>query len=131
MKNSADPRRPARPSLRRAAPLLVVLAGVPLAGCQSLDNYFARHKATSSGPAVSGSNARPAPVDMAAAAVVRGQTLENQGLYEQALAEFESAIATNPRMTVAYLGAGDIYREKGDYVQAERRYAAAAQIEPK
>jgi tetratricopeptide (TPR) repeat protein len=34
-------------------------------------------------------------------------------------------------MTVAYLGAGDIYREKGDYTSAERRYAAAAQIDPK
>src|SRR5262245_1739569 len=100
MKNLADSRRPA-PSRRWAAPLLLVLAGVPLEGCQTLDNYFTKHKAMPS-TAVSGS-ARPAPIDIAAAAVVRGQTLESQGQYEQALAEFENAIATNPRMTVAYL----------------------------
>src|SRR4051812_44479123 len=98
MKNHADPRRPARPSRRRSAPILALLVGAPLVGCQSLDNYFTSHKAASSGTAVSSNNARPAAIDIASAAVVRGQSLENQGQYEQALAEFESAIATNPRM---------------------------------
>jgi tetratricopeptide (TPR) repeat protein len=101
-------------------------------GCQSLDNYFAKKRAAS-GPAVTSSNngRAPAITDIAAASVMRGQTLENQGNYEQALAEFEKAIATNPRMTVAYMGAGDIYRQKGDYQNAEQRYASAAQLEPK
>jgi len=53
-----------------------------------------------------------------AAAVLHAQSLENSGQYENALVEFEKAIATNPRMTVAYLGAGDIYRQKGDYKKA-------------
>ncbi len=44
--------------------------------------------------------------------------------------EFERAIEINPRLTNAYLGAGDIYREQGDYTTAETRYAAAAQLEP-
>jgi tetratricopeptide (TPR) repeat protein len=102
-------------------------------GCQSLDNYFAKKRDRSgTTTATAANNGRPPAItDIASASVMRAQTFENQGNYEQALAEFEKAIATNPRMTVAYLGAGDIYRQKGDYQTAEQRYGAAAQIEPK
>jgi tetratricopeptide (TPR) repeat protein len=63
-------------------------------------------------------------------AVARAEMLRRQGYLDQALAEFERAIATNPKLTVAYMGAGDIYRERGDYNMAERRFGSAAQIEP-
>jgi tetratricopeptide (TPR) repeat protein len=56
--------------------------------------------------------------------------LRRQGSLDDALAEFERAIATNPKLTVAYMGAGDIYREKGDYPMAVERYGKAAEIEP-
>lgn len=62
--------------------------------------------------------------------VERATTLQSQGLIEDALREFEKAIEVNPRLTVAYMGAGDIYREKGDYANAEKRYASAADLEP-
>ncbi|MBX3384059.1 MAG: tetratricopeptide repeat protein [Phycisphaeraceae bacterium] len=69
--------------------------------------------------------------DAGQANVARGQELSSQGQYEAALREFERAIESNPRLTVAYLGAGDIYRQRGDYDSAEKRYAKAAEIEPR
>lgn len=70
-------------------------------------------------------------VDAAAIeSVTRAEMLKAEGDLNAALAEFERAIEVNPRLTVAYLGAGDIYRERGDYPEAERRYAQAARTEP-
>lgn len=62
--------------------------------------------------------------------VAQAQVLLQQGFVDQALVEFEKAIEVNPKLTVAYLGAGDIYRQKGDFVSAEKRYRAAAELEP-
>lgn len=74
---------------------------------------------------------QPTPEQEAATQARRGRILKEQGLAEQALREFEKAIENNPKLTVAYLGAGDIYRERGDYPAAEERYARAAELEPK
>ena len=64
-------------------------------------------------------------------AVARAQSLQLQGQYDEALNEFERAIESNPRLTTAYMGAGDIYRQRGDYDTAQQRYGAAAKIEPR
>jgi tetratricopeptide (TPR) repeat protein len=84
-----------------------------------------------------GSSGAAPPVQAAPAEVVPGQAnvaratvLQSQGFADQALAEFEKAIEINPKLTVAYLGAGDIYRQRGDYASAEKRYRAAAGLEP-
>lgn len=63
--------------------------------------------------------------------VEKAQTLQSQGLIEEALREFEKAIEINPKLTVAYMGAGDIHRQRGDYGAAEHNYATAAQLEPR
>lgn len=112
-------------NFRRLAPAVLALTGC-IGGCG--DWYRAR-------PAESGEANVPAaqklgPADLADDSVSRAKSLKDQGLTEQALAEFERAIENNPRLTVAYLGAGDIYRERGDYNSAETRYAKAAEIEP-
>lgn len=81
---------------------------------------------------------RPPPITMTVSdpnrasndSVSRAEMLRRQGFTDQALAEFERAIASNPRLTVAYMGAGDIYRERGDYTPAEQRYGKAAELEP-
>lgn len=73
---------------------------------------------------------RTAEKTAATEAVAKGRELTMLGSYDDALREFEKAIAINPRMTVAYLGAGDIYVEKGEYQQAEAHFAEAARVEP-
>lgn len=67
----------------------------------------------------------------ASESVTRAEMLKAEGDINAALVEFERAIEVNPNMTVAYLGAGDIYRERGDYPEAEKRYARAADLEPR
>jgi tetratricopeptide (TPR) repeat protein len=63
-------------------------------------------------------------------AVDLGSRLKEQGLFDQALREFERAIEINPTMTTAYMGAGDIYRERGDYNSAEVKYREAVRTAP-
>jgi len=108
---------------------LVLVAA--LAGCANRDSTARRQ-----GPAFSTGRAprvdvAAAPSALTAEALVRAEAYRHEGDLDRALAEFERVIDTNPLMTVAYLGAGDIYREKGDFVAAEQRYAAAAKIEPR
>lgn len=108
-----------------------IIALVLLAGAAGCENWNANR-------ADSGSPSRPAApttadksaVEEIPDPVTRAQALKDQGNAQQALLEFERVIETNPRLTVAYLGAGDIYRERGDYNTAESRYAKAAEIEP-
>ncbi len=66
----------------------------------------------------------------ASEAVGRAQSLRRQGLHESALAELRRAVAINPKLTTAYIGMGDIYRETGDYAHAEASYRKAAEVEP-
>lgn len=75
---------------------------------------------------------KPAGPAMSAAeqAMAAGNSLAQAGKLAEARAEFERAIAINPTLTVAYLGAGDIDRRQGDYKSAEKRYSKAAELEP-
>jgi tetratricopeptide (TPR) repeat protein len=70
------------------------------------------------------------PKEAAILSVKKANQYLADGRSDDALAEFERAIESNPTLTVAFMGAGDIYREKGDYSSAEQRYGKAAQIEP-
>ncbi|MBI1190251.1 MAG: tetratricopeptide repeat protein [Tepidisphaera sp.] len=130
-----------RVSTRRVGSLVAGCAMIAAAlgpGCQSLDSVVYRKKATVA-PEYNGKEAvvTPAGVDkpMPSAAagqdsVSKAQSLLAKGDKDAALMEFEKAIEVNPTLTVAYLGAGDIYREKGDYGSAEKNYGKAADLEP-
>lgn len=76
--------------------------------------------------------ARPvAPtVSEAQQAMVRARILAEQGLDQIALAEFERAIAINPKLTPAYIGMGEIHKKSGDLNKAEQAYGKAAEVEP-
>jgi len=60
----------------------------------------------------------------------RAEALARAGSLDAALELFERAIERNPELSPAYVGAGDVYRQRGDYSQAERRYAKAVELEP-
>jgi tetratricopeptide (TPR) repeat protein len=82
------------------------------------------------GRANSSTRAAPRNSVRATEAADLGSRLKDQGLLDQALREFERAIEINPTMTTAYMGAGDIYRERGDYNAAEEHYADAVKTAP-
>jgi len=74
---------------------------------------------------------RPIRDEQAEFAAAKGLALAKTGDYSAALAQFERAIAINPRLTIAYIGVGDIHRQQGDYDAAERSYSEAASLEPR
>jgi tetratricopeptide (TPR) repeat protein len=116
---------------------VAVLLGL-LGGCRALDDTAGLNnpkievaKANDGrAPVVGEAGLDPADTGQGEDRVAKARQLQMAGQTDAALAEFERAIAVNPRLTTAYLGAGDIYREKGDFTQAEARYGKAAEIEP-
>lgn len=110
--------------------LAIIASSFLLAGCSSPDTG---RSAGASRPASNGSrNAAPVELDMSATeAIVRAEGARRQGDLDRALLEFERVIETNPLMTVAYIGAGDIYSEQGNFEMAEKRYGTAAKVEPR
>lgn len=106
------------------------LCTVLLIGCSNTQNNLPGGVMTGNRPSgVQG--ARPVLDSYATEALVTAEGLRHSGKLDEALAEFERVIETNPLMTVAYMGAGDIYLEQGDFSSAEQRYGAAAKIEPR
>ncbi len=61
----------------------------------------------------------------------RAVELHASGDLVSALRELEQAIAFNPQFTRAFLQAGDIYLELGEYELAERQFALAVRSEPR
>jgi len=138
-----NPIHVATPSFRLHPSLALIAICVlgSLGGCESY-NEFAR-----GGRARDKADAKPNGVntnyDGQAAAVggsptgadgtvdlQQGQTALAAGNYDAALSAFERAIEDNPRLTPAYLGAGQIYQQKGDYPNAEKTFGKAAELEP-
>lgn len=108
----------------KAASLGVILLGV--AGCAVLNPLDEARQEAKNAPPV-----RPAdPVEPGRVNVARAESLASAGDQNAALLELERAIAVNPKLTVAYLKAGDIYGERGDWNTAESRYGEAASVEP-
>jgi tetratricopeptide (TPR) repeat protein len=106
-------------TLRTAAIFAAIALALP--GCNK--NRRAQRRPVESAP--------PVPtVNEAQQAVARANILAQQGLDEIALAEFERAIAINPRLTPAYIGIGEIHKKKGDLGRAEQAFGKAAEIEP-
>lgn len=126
---------------RRATPLTLVLAllvVLPFTGCERLGRFARGSKPApkSTAPAsMDPSSIGKAPAISAAGSssgsVSKARSLLSQGEYDAALAEFNRAIESNPRLTVAFMGAADIYRQRGDYNAAQQNYSQAATIEPR
>ena len=53
-----------------------------------------------------------------------------QGNLSSALAHLSGAIQQNPRLGMAFMARGDIYKEQGNYEQAAADYSAAVKLEP-
>jgi protein O-GlcNAc transferase len=113
-----------RPITTALALASVAVTALPLSGCNK------HRRAVKPAKTESPIMPPPAPAEEAQQAVARAKILSEQGLDDIAVAEFERAIAINPRMTTAYMGVAQIYRKKGDFSKAEQGFARAAELEP-
>ncbi|MCA9280028.1 MAG: tetratricopeptide repeat protein [Phycisphaeraceae bacterium] len=64
-------------------------------------------------------------------AMENANSLRQQGFYQDALRELQRAIALNPELPAAYAQAGDIYRDLGEYQQAEKSYREGVRKNPR
>ena len=62
--------------------------------------------------------------------LAQAQELLERGLSDEALAAFEAAMAENPDLTEAQIGAASIYEDRGDLTAAKQRYEKAAETDP-
>lgn len=72
-----------------------------------------------------------APIDVSEQALRNAEDLRRQGFHQEALAEFERAIAINPELSAAYIGAAELHRTLGNYDAAEERARTATRLEPR
>lgn len=63
-------------------------------------------------------------------AAANAARLKSEGITDEALAEFERAIEINPELTIAYVGAADLYQQQGMFDEAEVKYRRATELEP-
>jgi len=63
--------------------------------------------------------------------VETAEQLRDEGRLDDALTWFALAIEDNPTLTTAYIGMGQVYQERGNHYEAERRFRVAAQQEPR
>ena len=60
----------------------------------------------------------------------RGIELANRGWSDEAISEFQKAIATDPNYAPAHDNIANLYAEKGDYLKALQIYLRAIELEP-
>jgi Tfp pilus assembly protein PilF len=110
---------------------LAVALGVPLGGCSfDLGSWGSDHdkpKAAAEKPAdsISAQN-----VSDAKDHATRGQVLARSGKTEEALAEFDTALALDPYNTQALYGRGLIYQGQNQHQQAIEDFTAANGLTP-
>lgn len=105
------PRSPHRPSTRITAAALAMVVLCGLSACSGLGRSSARDRA-------------------ARGHLAQAQSYLSQGLSDAALESFGLALEQNPRLLEAQMGIGGIYRQRGDYQQAETAYLRATEIAP-
>lgn len=116
----------------RTMPLVIGLAlSATLAGCNVTSTILGDRSNRPREARSEQAQPRMSNDDFAEAALENAQSLRMQGMYEEALRELERAIALNPQMPPAYVEAGKIQFQLGDYKGAEERYRTAVGLAPR
>ena len=120
-----DPDRANSAWLRALSLLLAAaIALVPASGCRPWAKTDAEAAAERSGNAVS-------PNDAEAERLRNARQVAERGDYKEALAEFRSLIAANPRLVEARVGIAETSLVQGDLRAAQRAYEAALRSDPR
>jgi tetratricopeptide (TPR) repeat protein len=122
-------------TLRLIAGVAVIAAA--LGGCQSLDR---KNKPKAATKEVAQAREQAKVVNKQAQGVAtpptavgsteKGAALLEEGLYKEAVVQFEKAIADNPLFAPAFLGAGNAHYKLDNKPAAEKNFGRAAQLEP-
>jgi tetratricopeptide (TPR) repeat protein len=116
----------------RCSVALVALLATPLGGCSfdlgSWGTDSQKPQPVAQKPADNSSNARSSTDSQSSAA--RGQMLARSGKNEEALAEFDRALALDPYNVQALYGRGLIYQGEKQYKQAIEDFTAANGLTP-
>ncbi|MFQ3455517.1 tetratricopeptide repeat protein [Bradyrhizobium sp. UFLA01-814] len=125
------------PAHRRCAPHLVIIAvvlGLPLGGCSfDLGSWGSsddkpKPAATADKPAAD--TITPQDVNSAKDHTTRAQVLARSGKLDEAMAEFEQALAADPYNIQALYGRALIYQGRGQHQQAIDDFTAASGLSP-
>ena len=113
--------------------MVVLLSLVMVTGCGMGDkNKVGTTPAKDSAAKTEMENAKPAPPPqiLADTYVAAGRMLEEQGDFRNAIAQYEKAIAANPRLAGAYNQLGMLYQKVGRLPDAELIYRRGIQADP-
>nr|QIG97250.1 tetratricopeptide repeat protein [Bradyrhizobium sp. 6(2017)] len=129
------PVHPGTAHRRRASQLIIVAValGLPLGGCSfDLGSWGSNDKpkpaATADKPAAD--TITPQDINSAKDHATRGQVLAHSGKLDEAQAEFEQALTTDPYNIQALYGRGLIYQGRGQHQQAIDDFTAASGLSP-
>ncbi|QPF84021.1 tetratricopeptide repeat protein [Bradyrhizobium genosp. L] len=124
------------PAYRQRASHIVVIAvlvGLPLGGCSfDLGSWGSNDKSKTPAPAAEKPADTITAQDIGSAKdhATRGQVLARSGNTDEALAEFDSALAADPYNIQALYGRGLIYQGRGQHQQAVEDFTAASGLSP-
>lgn len=79
---------------------------------------------------LSGCQSPAPPEEQAINHYVAGQTLADQGKFDDALLELAKATQLDPTLATAHASMGDIYRKENDLPMAEKSYERACDVNP-
>lgn len=70
------------------------------------------------------------PIQESEESVARAKKLDEQGLSDIAIKEFERAISINPKITTAYLGIAQIQKKRNNIPEAQAKFQKATELDP-
>jgi Flp pilus assembly protein TadD len=113
---------------RRLLTMTVVLGSIGAWGCTPEKKEHVAQKGVEEEKALKAENAKasPPPQIMPNTHVAAGKMLERQGDFNGAIAQYERAVASEPRCTTAYNRLGIVYQKIGRYADAENIFKQGA-----
>lgn len=115
--------------------LLTILGSLSTAGCAEHDWFGKKSEpqqtaAKTETPDTANVKDAPAPRIASSTHLAAGKMLEGQGDLKGAIAQYERALASNPKDVTPYNRLGVVYHQLGQYAESERMFKRGIQLNP-